>query len=66
LTRRRELSDHVELLTVEEVARILRLKGRSTVDSMVKSGALASIRVGRLVRIPRAAVAKLIGAEDRG
>jgi excisionase family DNA binding protein len=62
-SRRRELDDYAELLTVAEVSEFLRLRGRSVVDAMVRRGDLASVRVGRLVRIPRWSVARLISGK---
>jgi excisionase family DNA binding protein len=42
------------MLTVEEAAQLLRI-GRN--------GALPSVRIGRTIRIPRAAVADLLGIQ---
>lgn len=47
------------LLTPEQAADALGV-GRTTVFSMVSSGALVSIRVGRLRRIPASAVDRYI------
>ncbi len=51
---RRRLED-VHLLTVAEVAEILRLS-RMTVYRMVNSGVLPALKVGRSVRIPEESV----------
>ncbi len=45
----------VKLLTVAEVAAILRLS-KMTVYRMVNSGALPALKVGRSVRVPASAV----------
>lgn len=45
----------VKLLTVAEVAKIMRLS-KMTVYRMVNSGALPALKVGRSVRIPQSAV----------
>ena len=47
--------DLPEFLTVEELREYLRI-GRSTAYELVKSGDIKSIRLGRRVLIPRAAV----------
>ncbi len=55
------LTPHAELpemLRVEEVAAFWDC-GKGVIYAMVQSGALASIRLGRLVRIPRSALAAL-------
>lgn len=45
----------VELLTVAEVAAMLRVS-KMTIYRLVDSGALQSMRVGRSVRLPRSSV----------
>ncbi|MBI4269062.1 MAG: helix-turn-helix domain-containing protein [Candidatus Rokubacteria bacterium] len=47
-----------ELLTAEEAAGWLRV-GRNTVYDMLRSGALRSVRLGRLIRVPREALEAL-------
>jgi excisionase family DNA binding protein len=47
--------DEVHLLTVAEVAQIMRLS-KMTVYRMVNSGALPALKVGRSVRIPEQVV----------
>jgi excisionase family DNA binding protein len=44
-----------ELLSVEKAGEVLGI-GRSKMFAMVHAGALPTIRLGRLVRIPRAAL----------
>lgn len=48
-----------ELLRVEEVQAILGI-GRSKVYEMVAQGELPTIRLGRLVRVPRGELARWI------
>jgi len=50
------------LLNATEVARLLGL-GRSTIFSLLAAGELPAIRIGRSVRVPRAALERWI--EDR-
>ncbi|MCI9508072.1 MAG: helix-turn-helix domain-containing protein [Oscillospiraceae bacterium] len=47
------------LLTVEEVASLLRV-GRNATYSLVKSGGIYSIRIGHSIRIPRNALLQLL------
>ena len=56
VTRYTPVEDLPEFLRAEEVAAKLDCSA-STIYALVKSGTLASIPLGRLVRIPRAAVA---------
>lgn len=51
------------VLKVEEVAAILRI-GRNQAYRLVGSGELPSIRVGRSVRVTRAALARYLGETD--
>lgn len=50
-----------ELLTVEEIAAFLRC-GRGTAYALIARGELPSVRIGRLVRVPRAAIEALVRA----
>jgi excisionase family DNA binding protein len=52
------------LLTVDEAAEVLRI-GRNGAYAAVANGCLPSVRIGRTIRIPRDALAVLIGADDR-
>ena len=47
------------LMTVMEVMRMLRI-GRNSAYNLVNSGQLPSIRIGRTIRVPRAAVIAFI------
>lgn len=47
------------LLTVEEVASLLRV-GRNATYSLVKSGGIYSIRIGHSIRIPCNALLQLL------
>lgn len=48
-----------QLLTVPEVMALLRL-GRCTVYDLIRSGRLESVKVGRLRRVPAAAVESFV------
>lgn len=48
------------VLTVEEVSRLLCI-GRNTAYELVRSGQIRSVKVGRIYRIPRAAVDEYLG-----
>lgn len=54
------------LLTVEEAAKLLRI-GRTTMYSLISSGAVESVTIGTLRRVPAEAlpkyVATLLGAD---
>lgn len=58
ITRHTPLHDLPELLTVEELAAWLDL-ARGTAYTLVARGDVTSIRLGRLVRIPKSALAEL-------
>lgn len=47
------------LLTVEEMASVLRI-GRNAAYQLIKDGVICSIRIGRSIRIPRAALIQFI------
>jgi excisionase family DNA binding protein len=49
------------LLTPAEAARSLGI-GRTKVYELMASGALASVQIGRCRRVPREALAELVGA----
>ncbi|ODS55801.1 MAG: hypothetical protein ABS36_09445 [Acidobacteria bacterium SCN 69-37] len=57
------LADLPELTTVDEARAVLRARDRGTIYEMVRRGDLASVRVGRLVRIPRSALERLTRAD---
>ena len=50
------------VLTVEEAAKALRI-GRTAAYAAVRSGDLPAVRVGRSLRIPRAALERLLAGE---
>lgn len=47
--------DSKTILTVKELAEYLRI-GRDSAYGLVRSGQIRSVRIGRQIRIPRAAV----------
>lgn len=47
------LKDEPEILTVLEIAKILRI-GKNSVYELIKSGKLCSIQVGRKIIVPKA------------
>jgi excisionase family DNA binding protein len=61
LTTREGISDLIDapLLTVEEAARLLRV-GRTTCFKLIRTGALESVPVGRLRRVPAEAIPEYI------
>ncbi len=48
------------VMTVEEAAKVLRISRNSAYEA-VKRGEIPSLRLGRLIRVPRAAILKMIG-----
>lgn len=57
----RSLTDSPDLLTVDEVADLLRI-GRNQAYQAVHSGEIPSIRLGRSIRIPKAGLERLLAA----
>ncbi len=55
ITRRTPLADLPELLTVPEAGAWLNV-GRNTAYAMARQGSLPSVRLGRLLRVPRTAL----------
>lgn len=51
-------------LTVEEMAALLRLK-RSHAYEMVKSGKIPSLKMGRLIRVPRDVLLEMVRCNGR-
>lgn len=51
------------VLTVEEAAAMLRI-GRSAAYEGVRSGAIPSVRIGRLLRVPRHALDAMLGIPE--
>jgi excisionase family DNA binding protein len=60
ITRRTPVSDLPELLTIDEVAEWLGI-GKGLVYEQARRGQLPSVRLGRLIRVPRSALATLVG-----
>lgn len=59
------LQDLPDLLTVDEVARVLRI-GRGKAYLLVRAGELPSIKLGHALRIPKIAVARLLERRAQG
>lgn len=53
------MRDLPAVLTVEEVADVLRI-GRTAAYQAVKAGEIPSLRLGRKIRVPRAALERLL------
>lgn len=64
ITRKTPLEELPELLSVAEAAAWLKI-GRGLAYEMVRRGDLASVRLGRLVRVPRAALASILKEAGR-
>jgi excisionase family DNA binding protein len=58
----RTLADAPDALTVREVAQLLRLSESATYE-LVRRGGIAAVHFGRSIRIPKAAVMRLLGPE---
>jgi excisionase family DNA binding protein len=58
ISRATKLDDLPDLITVEELATWLGV-GRNTAYALLARGEVKSIRLGRLVRIPKSALAEL-------
>jgi excisionase family DNA binding protein len=57
------LSDLPLVLTVEELRQALRIS-RGAAYAAIREGRIPTVRVGRTIRIPRRAVARLLGETD--
>ncbi|MEZ4554828.1 MAG: helix-turn-helix domain-containing protein [Dehalococcoidia bacterium] len=55
------VDDEKTMLTVPEAAKLLRI-GRNHAYELVARGEIPSVRLGRLIRIPRAALEREMGA----
>ncbi len=53
------------VLTPIETAKLLRI-GRGTVYEQIKCGAIPSIRMGRKILVPRAALMRMLEAAENG
>lgn len=58
------LDDCGDVLTVREVARVLRIN-RDSAYGLVHSGALAHFKCGRSIRVPKVAVLRLLSEDSR-
>lgn len=61
ITRQTRFEDLPDFLSVEETRIYLGL-GRSTLYELIRSKVLASVRFGRVIRIPRGALARYVSA----
>jgi len=52
-----------DVLTVEQLSNVLGV-GLNTAYSLVRSGRIASIRVGKQIRISKTALQKFLNSED--
>lgn len=59
ITRTTPRADWPELLTVDEAAAVLFVS-RGLVYEMARTGALGSVKFGRLLRIPRTSIERLL------
>jgi excisionase family DNA binding protein len=62
---RESFDDLPLLLTVQEVQRLLRV-GRTAAYEAIRCGDIPSIKVGRSIRVPKSAVAGLLGLNVNG
>ena len=58
------LENYPTVLSVDEVADILGVTGK-TIRHLIKAGDLGSIKVGRLIRIPKDRLVEYLGRQDR-
>jgi excisionase family DNA binding protein len=58
------LENYPLVLSVVEVADILGVTGK-TIRHLIKAGDLGSIKVGRLIRIPKDRLVEYLGRQDR-
>ena len=59
------LNEEPRVLTVIEASRLLRMSRGSTYEA-IRLGKIPSLRFGRKILIPRAALEKLLGGESDG
>lgn len=59
---RNSLDDYPMILRVEDVQEILGI-GRSSSYTLVKSGTLRSVRIGRAIRIPKSELKRFLGEQ---
>jgi excisionase family DNA binding protein len=65
ISRFTRVADLPEMLRVEEVAAWAQV-GKGTIYEALRRGDLPHVRLGRLVRIPRSALAEWAGVDERG
>ncbi len=53
------------VLTIEEAAKVLRI-GRSAAYDAARRGELPTIRIGRILRVPRCRLEAMLAADDDG
>jgi len=58
ITRRTPLAELPQMLTIDEAAAWLRL-GRNGAYELIRRGEIKSVRLGRLIRVPREALEAL-------
>lgn len=63
LSRSTPIADLPEFMTIPEVSRWLKV-GRNFGYELVKSGQLQSVKVGSLLRVPKAALAALVNQRE--
>jgi excisionase family DNA binding protein len=61
--QRYRVDDLPAVMTVEECAAFLRI-GRSACYASVRNGTIPSVRVGRLIRVPREALLEWLSKRD--
>lgn len=59
------MAEEVVLLTVREAAKLLRIS-RNLAYELVARGEIPAIRLGRVIRVPRSALAHWLEAESAG
>ncbi len=57
------MNDDRLVLSIAEAASLARI-GRSSMYEAVKTGRVASIRFGRIIKVPRAALERLLSGAD--
>jgi excisionase family DNA binding protein len=60
LVEGRNLDNMPDVLTVEQFRQIMQI-GRNQAYEFIHSGAVRSIKLGRIIRIPKLAVKELLG-----
>ena len=60
----RQLEDYPEILTLEEVSKVLRL-GRSSTYEAARRGEIPTVRIGRRILVPRNALRNLLSPREK-